>query len=68
MVVPYCMLHFQKPGLESVGSIIAGGTLAIVALRTRSIFAGMAIHIAVAWTMDWLALWHRGELQKLLGW
>lgn len=68
MVMAYCMLHFEKPGLESVGSIIAGTTLGIVALRTRSIYAGMVIHIAVAWSMDALAMWHRGELQRLLGW
>ena len=68
MVVPYVMLHFQKPWLESTGAIIAGTVLAVVALRTRSIFAGIAIHTAVAWTMDFLALWNKGALQKLLGW
>lgn len=67
MVVPYCMLHFEKPGLESLGSVVAGTTLGVVALRTRSIYAGILIHVAVAWSMDWLSLWHRGELQKLLG-
>lgn len=67
MVVAYCMLHFEKPGLESIGSVIAGTTLAIVALRTRSIYAGILIHTAVAWSMDGLALWHKGDLQRLLG-
>jgi len=68
MVVPYVMLHFHKPWLEATGAIIAGTVLAVVALRTRSIFAGIAIHTAVAWTMDFLALWNKGALQKLLGW
>ena len=68
MVVPYVMLHFQKPWLESTGAIIAGTVLAVVALRTRSIFAGIAIHTAVAWSMDFLALWNKGALQRLLGW
>ncbi len=68
MVVPYVMLHFHKPWLEATGAIIAGSVLAVVALRTRSILAGIAIHTAVAWTMDALALWHKGALQKLLGW
>lgn len=68
MVIPYCMLHFQKPGLESVGSVIAGTTLGIVALRTGSIYAGVLIHVAVAWSMDLLSLWHRGDLPRLLGW
>ena len=66
MLVPYCMLHFQKPWLEAVGSIIAGAALGVVALRTGSILAGVLIHVAVAWSMDFLSLLHRGELAKLL--
>ena len=66
MLIPYCMLHFQKPMLEALGSIIAGAALGMVAMRTGSILAGIGIHTAVAWTMDALALWHRGDLQRLL--
>lgn len=66
MVFPYMMLHFNKPVLECVGSILAGVALGIVALRTGAIYAGMVIHIGVAWTMDLLALSHKGVLQKLL--
>ena len=66
MVFPYVMLHFGKPALECLGSVIAGVALGVVALRTRTIYAGMLIHISVAWTMDMLALWHKGALQKLL--
>ena len=65
--LPYLMLHFQKPPLEAVGSIIAGMALGMVALHTRSIYAGMMIHIAVAWSMDLLALYHKGDLMRLLG-
>ena len=65
MCLPYLMLHFQKPELEAFGSIIAGLALGMVALHTRSIYAGMVIHIAVAWSMDLLALFHRGELARL---
>jgi membrane protease YdiL (CAAX protease family) len=67
MVIPYAMIHFGKPAAECVGAIIAGSALGIVALRTRSIYAGMVIHIGVAWTMDLLALSHEGSLQELLG-
>ena len=67
MAMPYLMLHFQKPPLEAVGSIIAGMALGMVALHTRSIYAGMMIHIAVAWSMDLLALYHKGDLMRLLG-
>ena len=66
MVFPYMMIHFSKPGLECFGSIIAGVALGIVALRTRSILPGMAIHVSVAWTMDLLALYHEGSFRRLL--
>ena len=68
MVVPYCMLHFAKPWPETLGSIIAGSTLGVVALRTRSIVAGICIHAAVAWSMDFAALYRAGDLGRLLGW
>lgn len=66
MGMSYLMLHFQKPFLESMGSIFAGFALGVVALRTRSIYAGMLIHIAVAWSMDLLAMHHKGELARLV--
>ncbi len=65
MLFPYMMLHFGKPMLECTGSIIAGVALGVVSLRTGAIYAGMLIHVSVAWTMDLLALWHKGVLQKL---
>lgn len=67
MVVPYCMLHFAKPWPETLGSIIAGTTLGVMALRTRSVLAGVCIHIAVAWSMDFMALWRSGDLHRLFG-
>lgn len=66
MVVPYCMLHFAKPLPETVGSILAGTILGTLALRTRSVFGGVLIHVAVAWSMDLLALWRKGSLAGLL--
>lgn len=56
MMVPYCMIHFNKPMPEAVGAIGAGLILGTLAMRTRSIWGGAAIHIAVAVTMDLLAL------------
>jgi membrane protease YdiL (CAAX protease family) len=55
MTIPYCMIHFGKPTLEVYASIIAGIALGTVALATQSIWWGAALHIAVAWTMDYLA-------------
>lgn len=62
MVVPYTMIHFDKPLLEVFGAIVAGITLGTLALRTRSILGGFLIHAAVALSMDVMALLHRGEL------
>lgn len=65
MVIPYVMIHFGKPFAETLGSIIAGIFLGTLALRTRSIFGGVLIHITIAWSMDILALLQKGQLQKL---
>jgi membrane protease YdiL (CAAX protease family) len=56
MIVPYCMIHFQKPMPETLGAIGAGLILGTLAMRTRSIWGGVLIHIGVAMTMDVLAL------------
>jgi membrane protease YdiL (CAAX protease family) len=58
MIVPYCMIHFGKPWTETLGAIGAGIILGTLAMRTRSIWGGVFIHIAVAVTMDLLALRH----------
>jgi membrane protease YdiL (CAAX protease family) len=60
MTVPYCMLHFHKPMLESLGAIFAGLILGVVALRTRSVLGGVIIHWAVAITMDVMAIIQTG--------
>lgn len=56
MVVPYCMIHFGKPFLETLAAIIAGIVLGTLALRTRSIWSGFLIHVTVAVSMDLAAL------------
>lgn len=56
MIVPYCMIHYGKPMAETFGAIIAGLILGTLAMRTRSIWGGVLIHIGVATTMDVLAL------------
>lgn len=62
MMVPYCMIHFAKPPLETLGAIAAGIVLGFMSLKTRSIWMGAALHIFVAWTMDTAALWRTGRL------
>jgi membrane protease YdiL (CAAX protease family) len=52
MVVPYAMIHFGKTFAETMAAIVAGLVLGTVALRTKSIWGGVFVHIAVAVTMD----------------
>lgn len=59
MVVPYMMLHLPKPGLEAAGSIFFGFFLGMLALRSRSIWGGVAIHTTMALGMDIAALTHK---------
>ena len=56
MVIPYCMIHFPKPLPECLGSIVAGFVLGTLSLKTGKIWGGALLHIAVAVTMDALAL------------
>ncbi len=62
MMVPYMMIHFGKPLPECVGSIIAGFVLGALSLKSNSVWWGVVIHVAIAWGMDTLSLWHRGLL------
>lgn len=65
MVIPYCMIHFQKPFLEAMAAIVAGTILGMIALRTRSIFYGVLIHCSVALSMDVAALLRKGQLFQI---
>jgi membrane protease YdiL (CAAX protease family) len=56
MVVPYNMIHYGKTLSESLGAIFAGIILGTIALRTRSIWGGVFVHVAVALTMDFLTI------------
>ena len=56
MIVPYCMIHYGKPLPETLGAIGAGLILGTMAMRTRSIWGGVLIHVGVAVSMDLMAL------------
>jgi membrane protease YdiL (CAAX protease family) len=56
MVVPYCMIHFGKPFLETMAAIAAGVVLGTLSMKTRSIWSGFLIHVSVAISMDMAAL------------
>ncbi len=58
MIVPYCMIHFDKPVAEVCGAVFAGIILGTLSMVTRSIWCGVLIHLSVAWSMDALATAH----------
>ncbi len=60
MIIPYVMIHFEKPMPETLGAIFAGFVLGTLSLKSRSIWLGVAIHYSVAITMDLAALWQKG--------
>lgn len=62
MVIPYCMIHYHKPWPEACGSILAGVGLGVVSLVTRSVWPGAALHIFVAFGMDFSSLYRRGMI------
>ena len=66
MVIPYALIHIHKPFPEAVASIVAGLVLGMLALKSRSIWPGLVIHCAVAFSMDWFALIRSGQMSILL--
>ncbi len=62
MCVPYLMIHFAKPWPEATGAVLFGIFLGMLALCSRSIWGGAAVHMTVALSMDMLALLQRGHL------
>ena len=47
-----CLLHLGKPMPEAVSSLLGGLILGYLALRLRSILAGVVAHLTIAWGMD----------------
>lgn len=62
MTVPYCMIHFSKPMPETFSAIAAGIFLGWLSYRNGSIWLGLILHCAVAFSMDILALHNKGLL------
>lgn len=60
MVVPYTMIHFDKPFAEALSAILGGTVLGFLALKSNTFWWAAAIHIGVAMTMESLSLWHTG--------
>ncbi len=62
MIVPYNMLHYGKPMPEALAAIVGGFVLGTLSLKTKSIWWGAALHISIAFTMDFCALTHAGRI------
>ena len=59
MIVWYACIHFGRPMGETVSSLVGGYILGVLALSTRSIWGGLAIHIGIAWLMEAAAFWQK---------
>ena len=62
MTVPYCMIHFGKPPAETLSAIAAGIFLGWLSYRNGNIWMGLLLHCTVAFSMDVLALYNKGQL------
>lgn len=62
MTVPYTMIHFQKPMPETFAAIFAGIFLGWLSYKNGNIWLGLVLHCTVAFSMDILALYHKGLL------
>ncbi|HEX9253310.1 MAG TPA: CPBP family intramembrane glutamic endopeptidase [Ignavibacteriaceae bacterium] len=51
-MIPFVILHNGKPFLETFGAIFGGIALGILALRTRSIYYCIVVHIGVMFSID----------------
>lgn len=51
-MIPFVILHNGKPFLETFGAIPGGIALGILALRTRSFYYCVAVHLGVMYSID----------------
>jgi len=54
-MIPFVLLHFGKPVIETLGAIIGGLMLGFLALRTGSFWYGVLIHTSVMFSIDLLS-------------
>lgn len=55
MVGSYVFLHFGKPLTECISSAFGGYFIGILAFYSRRIWGGVALHVALAWSMELFA-------------
>ena len=57
--IPFAIMHFGKPEIETLAAVFAGVILGFLALRTRSFWYGWLLHALVALSNDMLAMAHK---------
>lgn len=62
MMVPYTMIHFQKPMPETFAAVGAGIFVGWISFKNGNIWLGLVLHCTVAFSMDILALYAKGLL------
>ena len=55
-LIPYCLIHLDKPLPEALGSVITGLLLGYFAWKSRSVWGGVLLHGLAALLMDLMAL------------
>ena len=56
MVAAYVFIHFGKPAGEAISSFFGGFILGIHSYYKKNIFAGIIIHVGIAWMMEIAAI------------
>ncbi len=55
-MIPFTLLHFGKPFLETLGSIPGGIAMGILSLRTRSFYYCVIVHFSVMFAIDTISI------------
>lgn len=52
-MIPFVLLHFNKPGIETLSCIISGTWLGYVAYRSKSFWPAFIIHAFISFTLNY---------------
>ena len=55
-----CLIHLGKPEGETIGAIIVGIIFGLIAWRTKSIWYGLLLHVAIGFFTDFFILTQSG--------
>lgn len=64
MTLPYAIIHIHKPFPEAIASIVAGIVLCHFALKSKSIWPGVLLHMTVALGADFFGLYYSGTIAR----